>query len=69
MSKFLIIAGIFLIIIGIMLHFKISIPFLGRLPGDIMVKGDHYQVYFPLTSSLLFSIILSIIFYFLSRKS
>ncbi len=57
----LIIAGGLLLILG-----KIGLP-LGRLPGDISYRGKRMSVYFPLGTSILLSIVLSLVFYLLSR--
>ncbi len=70
LGRTLIIIGIFFILTGIIfiLSNKIKIPYLGRLPGDIFIKKDNFIFYFPLTTSIIVSIILSIIFYFLLKK-
>lgn len=69
-AKFLIVLGIICVSLGaLLLLFKNSgIPFLGRLPGDIVIQKKNFTFYFPLTTGILLSIILSIIFYFLGRK-
>lgn len=67
-DRLLIVAGIILTGIGLILYFKGSIPYLGKLPGDITIKGEHFQFYFPLTTSLLVSLVLSILFYLLGRR-
>jgi uncharacterized protein HemY len=54
--------------LGIFLFSKFKIPFLGRLPGDIFIKRDNFIFYFPLTTSILISIILSFILYLISRR-
>ncbi|MBX7045131.1 MAG: DUF2905 domain-containing protein [Ignavibacteria bacterium] len=59
----LIIAGIVLV-----LMFFNKIPFIGKLPGDITIKRENFTVYFPVATSIILSIILSLIFYFLRRK-
>ena len=67
-GRTVIIIGIFLIIIGIILNYSGKIPFnLGRLPGDIIYKKDNFTFYFPITTSILLSIVLSAIFYFIRR--
>ncbi|MBN1662826.1 MAG: DUF2905 domain-containing protein [Deltaproteobacteria bacterium] len=43
-------------------------PWIGRLPGDFFFKGKNFSLYFPLTTSLLFSIILTAIFWFAGRR-
>jgi Sec-independent protein secretion pathway component TatC len=67
MAKLLIIAGIVLFLVGVLFSYNISIPYLGKLPGDISVKGDNYQVYFPVMTCIIISIVLSFILY-LFRK-
>jgi len=41
---------------------------LGKLPGDILIKRDHVTFYFPLATSLLISLVVSLLLYFLSRR-
>jgi Protein of unknown function (DUF2905) len=67
-GKLLIIMGIVMTVIGIFLTLKISIPFLGKLPGDISITGENYQIYFPLVTCILVSIILSILFYLFGKS-
>ena len=59
MHEQLTILGIALVILGLALAGKL--PFLGRLPGDIRIQRDGFVFYFPLTSMLLVSLILSLI--------
>jgi hypothetical protein len=65
-GKILIYTGIFLVLIGIviMVVSKWSIP-IGKLPGDICIKKDNFVFYFPLGTSLLISLILSLFSLFL----
>jgi hypothetical protein len=67
-AKYLVIGGIILILIGggVYLAAKFGIP-LGRLPGDIRMEGENGSFYFPITSSILISIILSIVINLISR--
>ena len=57
----LLVAGGLLLLLG-----RTGIP-LGRLPGDISYRGKNLSVYFPLGTSILLSIVLSLVFYLLSR--
>ena len=57
----LLIAGALLLLLG-----RIGFP-LGRLPGDISYRGRNLSVYFPLGTSILLSVLLSLVFYLLSR--
>ena len=66
MGKILIAAGIVLVIAGLIFHFGKGLP-LGRLPGDIHIKKDNFSFYFPLTTGILLSIILSLILFLVSK--
>jgi len=66
MAKFFIFIGVIFIIIGLLLYFFKDFP-LFHLPGDIVIKKENFTFYFPITSSILISIVLSVIFYFISR--
>lgn len=61
-GKMLIVMGIFLVIVGILLNSGLRIPWLGRLPGDISVQRENFSFYFPLTSCIIISIILTLLF-------
>ena len=61
LGTLLIAAGILVLLMG-----KIRIPF-GRLPGDIAYRGRNFSFYFPLASSIVISVLLSLLFYLISR--
>lgn len=65
LGRILIILGIVLLLLGLALYYSNLFPFLrlGRLPGDISIKRDGYSFHFPLTTCILISIFLSLIFY------
>jgi len=60
-GKLLIVTGLLIALIGVAISFGPKIPFLGRLPGDLFIKRENASFYFPLTSCLLISLLLSII--------
>ncbi len=62
LGKFLVIAGIFMVFAGLALIFLPRIPFLGKLPGDIVISKGNFTFYFPLATSIILSIVLTIIF-------
>jgi len=68
LGKLLAIVGGGLVVIGlvIMLAGKSQLP-LGRLPGDIVYRGKNTSFYFPLTTSILLSVVLSLVLYVISR--
>ncbi|RMD92455.1 MAG: DUF2905 domain-containing protein [Calditrichaeota bacterium] len=68
LGKILIVLGLFLLLLGLFFIFIKQIPFLGKLPGDIIIQRKNFTFYFPLTTSILISILLSLIFYFLGKK-
>jgi hypothetical protein len=66
MSRTLIIIGLFLVAVGVLWPWLGKLG-LGQLPGDILIKRDNFVFYAPLTSGVLVSIVVSIIFWFLNR--
>ena len=66
-GKFLLIAGVIFIIVGGFLAYGPKIPFLGKLPGDIYIKRDNFSFYFPITTCIVISIILSVLFFFIHK--
>ena len=67
MGKMLILMGIILVLVGIIMTVGNKIPWIGRLPGDIIIKRENYSLYFPLTSCVIISIILTLLFYLFRR--
>ncbi len=69
-GKSLIFFGFLIMLIGFLFVFMEKLPFnIGKLPGDILIKRDNFTFYFPLTTSLLISVILSLIFILISKLS
>jgi hypothetical protein len=66
--KMLIGLGFFLIILGGLWHFGSKFLPLGRLPGDIAIERENFKLYFPLGTSILISVILSLVFYLFRRQ-
>jgi len=67
-GKFLIVAGIILIIAGLIVYFSGNkFNWLGHLPGDIRIEKENVRFYFPITTMIIVSVILSVIVY-LVRK-
>ena len=66
MGKLLVIAGVFLIVVGLLVTFWQRVPFLGKLPGDINIQRGNWHFHFPLATciiiSLAFTILLNIAF-------
>ncbi len=67
-GKFLIAVGAVIIVIGGLLMLSERISWLGRLPGDIVIKKRDYTFYFPIATSIVLSLLLTLIFWLISRK-
>ncbi|RPD50828.1 MULTISPECIES: DUF2905 domain-containing protein [Chitinophagaceae] len=61
-GKYLIIIGAVIIIVGLLFYLLgDKLNFLGRLPGDIRVERDNFRFYFPITTMILLSLLLSLV--------
>jgi hypothetical protein len=56
----LLVLGLVIAGVGLIWILAPSVPWLGRLPGDIRIEGENYRFYFPLTTCLLLSVLLSL---------
>ncbi len=61
LGKILILLGVFLLLVGVLLLLGDKIPWIGRLPGDILIKREKFTFYFPITTSILISILLTLL--------
>ena len=68
LGKLIVVLGAILVALGLLIVLlgRTGLP-IGRLPGDIIYRRKNFAFYFPLTTSILLSIVLSLIVYFLSR--
>jgi hypothetical protein len=67
LGKILMVCGGMMLIVGVLLTLSGKIPWLGRLPGDIIIQRDNFSFYFPLTTCLLLSVVLSLVVALLRR--
>ena len=67
LGRTLIIFGLVLVVVGVILSFAPKIPWLGRLPGDIVIRRESFSFYFPLATCLLVSAILTLVLYLFRR--
>ena len=65
MGRSIIILGLVLVAIGLLIN--VGLP-LGRLPGDFSYKRGNFSFYFPLTTSIIASVLLTLLFWFLNRR-
>ena len=69
MGRTLIVMGLILVAVGVLLTLGPKLPVkLGRLPGDITIRGKNSVFYFPLVTSLLISALLSLVLWLFGRR-
>ena len=68
LGRLLIIGGVILAAVGVAIVLAPNIPFLGRLPGDIRIDNKNVQVFIPLGTMLLISLILTIVLNLVNRR-
>jgi hypothetical protein len=62
-GKYILLAGGLIVLVGLLVYFfHDKLHWIGRLPGDIRVERENFRFYFPLTTMILFSILLSLLF-------
>lgn len=61
MGKFLIIVGVFLVLVGLLFTLWPRIPFLGKLPGDVSIQKGNLHFFFPLATSIIVSLLLTVL--------
>ncbi|MDY0385142.1 MAG: DUF2905 domain-containing protein [Geobacter sp.] len=67
LGRSLIMIGLLLVAVGVVVSLAPRIPWLGKLPGDIFIRREQFSFYMPLTTSLLVSLALSLLFWLLRR--
>lgn len=67
LGKIVIVAGVVLTVVGVLMLLAPKLPFIGKLPGDLYFKRDGVSFYFPLATSIIVSVILSLVISFLFR--
>jgi hypothetical protein len=67
LGRILIFIGLGIVVLGLLLTFSGKIPLIGRLPGDIVFRRGNFTFYFPLATSILLSILLTVILWLFRR--
>ena len=67
-GKILVLVGLVLVALGGLLWLGGKLPWFGRLPGDIRIDREHFKLYFPLTTCVLISILLTLLFRLLGKR-
>ncbi|MDL1892111.1 DUF2905 domain-containing protein [Sphingobacteriales bacterium CHB3] len=67
LGRILVVVGSVILLLGIGFMFWDKIPFLGKLPGDIRVERENFRFYFPITTGIVISILVSVILWIVSH--
>ena len=67
-GKLLIVFGALIAVVGVVIVLAGRLPWIGRLPGDIYVRRGNFTFYFPLATSILVSIVLTLVFWLFGRR-
>jgi hypothetical protein len=67
LGKTLIVLGLLLAVAGVALLLAGRLPWLGNLPGDISIQRERFSFYFPITTCILISVLISLVLYFFRR--
>lgn len=67
-GKILVAFGLLIALVGVVVVLVGRVPWIGRLPGDIHIQRGNWTFYFPLATSLLLSVVLSLLFYVMGRR-
>lgn len=61
LGRLLVLAGTFIILLGVLLIFRDKIPFIGNLPGDIFIQKGNFRFFFPVVTCLMISVLLTFV--------
>ena len=64
-GRVLVVIGVALVMVGLLVQ---TFPWLGRLPGDVRIERPGFTLYAPIATSLILSVVISLVLYFLSRR-
>ncbi len=67
-GRMIVVIGVLLIVVGVLLIFSDKIPWIGRLPGDILVRRKNFAFYFPIATCILLSILITLLLRVFSRR-
>ena len=68
LGRILVVFGLLLAVIGVVLMLVGRVPWIGRLPGDIHIQRGNWSFYFPLATSLVLSLLLTLLFWLFRRR-
>jgi len=67
-GKYIIITGVLIVLLGVLIYFfHDKLSWIGRLPGDIRIEKENFKFYFPITTMIIFSVVITIIIQLIKR--
>ena len=67
-GKYIIITGVLIVLLGVLIYlFHDKLSWIGRLPGDIRIEKENFKFYFPITTMIIFSLVITIIIQLIKR--
>jgi O-antigen/teichoic acid export membrane protein len=67
-GKYIIFAGVLIVLLGVLIYFfHDKLNWIGRLPGDIRIEKENFKFYFPITTTVIFSLVVTIIIQVIKR--
>lgn len=67
-GKYIIFAGILIVLLGVLIYFfHDKLNWIGRLPGDIRIERENFKFYFPITTMIIFSVVITVIIQVIKR--
>jgi len=67
-GKYIIIAGVIIVLLGVVIYFfHDRLNWIGRLPGDIRIEKENFRFYFPITTMIVFSLVITVIIQLIKR--
>jgi len=67
-GKYIIIAGVMIVLVGVIIYFfHDKLNWIGRLPGDIRIEKENFRFYFPITTMIIFSLVITVIIQLIKR--
>jgi hypothetical protein len=67
-GKYIIIAGVIIVLLGVLIYFfHDRLTWIGRLPGDIRIEKENFRFYFPITTMIVFSLVITVIIQLIKR--
>jgi DUF2905 family protein len=68
LGKMMIVLGVVIALVGVILLVAGRVPWIGRLPGDVFIQRGNWSFYFPIATSLVISVLLTVVLWLIGRR-